>query len=177
MSRSVSLLLLCATIGPAGAQNITQPSLDALTAEIRQLRLAVERSNNIVMQSYITLHRLDLQEQKVGRISGELESVKMQIEGLPEQVRQLKAQIEQFDSMAEKAPNGGAGPNAFQMPGIETVKQNLKTQMEQSAAREQQLRAREADLSSQLRVEQGVLDGLHSKLDAIEKSLEAPQQK
>jgi len=178
MSRSVSLFLFFATIGPAAAQNVavTQPSLDALIAEIRQLRFAIERSNNVVMQSYIGMHRLDLQEGKVARISGELESVKSQIEGLPEQVRQLKAQIEQFDSL-EKAPNSGNGPSAPQMAGMDAVKQGLRIQIEQSAAREQQLRTRETELSSQLRVEQGVLDALQAKLDGLEKSLETPPQR
>lgn len=162
---------------PAAAQNMPQPSLDALVTEIRQLRFAVERSNNVVMLSYIMLHRLDQQEGKVARISGELDSVKMQIEGLPEQIRQMKAQIEQFESQAEKAPNSSSGPNAFLTSGIDALKQNLKIQLEQSAAREQQLRVRETELSSQLRVEQGVLDALHSKLDALEKSLEASPQR
>ncbi len=181
MSRSVSLLLLFAAIGPAAAQNVAQPSLDALTAEVRQLRLAVERTNNAMTQSYIMLHRFDAQEGKVARISGELEGVKMQIEGLPEQVRQLKAQIDQFESMGEKSYGSGnppnTMPNAIPIPALEGLKQSLKTQMEQSAAREQQLRAREAELSSQLRVEQGVLDALLAKLDALEKSLEAPPQR
>ena len=177
MSRSVSLLLFCAIIGPAAAQNMAQPSLDALIAEIRQLRFAVERTNNLMMQSYIMLHRLDLQEGKVARISSELDGVKMQIEGLPEQVRQLKAQIEQFESLSEKAPNSGNGPSASPISGIDAAKQNLKSQMEQSAAREQQLRARETELSSQLRVERGVLDALQSKLDSLEKTLEAPPQR
>ena len=53
----------------------------------------------------------------------------------------------------------------------EDRERELKAQLEQTTALEGQLRARESEAASQLRIEQGKLDALEARLDAIEKQL------
>jgi len=172
MNRFVRLLLACACLAaPAIAQTASPQTLDALLAEVRQLRLAIERGNTIVPRVQLLLQRVQMQDAKVSRISRDLQDVRSNIADRATEMPRLRAAQEQLDNRIRQEQN------TVERTRLEEDQRNLKAELEQRAAREQQFLAHESELASRLLVEQASLDALQSKLDALEKSLEpAPQQ-
>src|SRR5690348_477103 len=80
LSGSLLSFILLILTSSAKAQQATMPSetraLQDLVAEVRELRLAVERTNSISLRLQITLQRIQLQQNQVSRISGQLESLR-----------------------------------------------------------------------------------------------------
>ena len=58
------------------AQTSSDGTIQALLAEVRQLRLALERSAVVAPRIQITLHRMQIQQNSVFRASRELENVR-----------------------------------------------------------------------------------------------------
>jgi len=172
MNRFVRLLLACACLAaPAIAQTAPPQTLDALLAEVRQLRLAIERGNTIVPRVQLLLQRVQMQDAKVSRISRDLQDVRANIADRATEMPRFRAAQEQLDNQIRQEQNPALRAH------FEEEQRGVKAELEQRAAREQQLLARESELASSLLVEQGSLDALQAKLDALDKSLEpAPKQ-
>src|SRR5689334_9864713 len=78
----MKLLVMVAVFGATAAAQTTSTdaaTIQALLAEVRQLRLALERSALLAPRMQLTMQRVQSQEQKVARISAQLESVRRQI--------------------------------------------------------------------------------------------------
>jgi len=171
MKRPVLFLFVCAfCAAPAAAQNASQQTLDALLNEVRQLRLAIERSNSIAPRMQLLMQRAQIQDAKVTRISRDLQDVRFNLAHVSSQMANGKAQLDQIEGKITQEQNPAKRAE------FEEVRQHFKTEVEQVTAEDQQLRERESELTSQLRLEQGALDMLEAKLDALEKALEPPPQ-
>jgi hypothetical protein len=69
----LAFLPALAVTAPAAAQtNSDNATIQSLLAEVRQLRLAVERSLSLTPRMQLLLQRAQVQEQKVARISQQL---------------------------------------------------------------------------------------------------------
>jgi chromosome segregation ATPase len=165
MTRSFFALLLCAA--PAAAQNTT---LDALLNEVRQLRLAIERSNTIGPRMQLLMQRAQIQDAKVTRLARDLQDVRSNLAHFTGEVSTARAALEQVESKITQEQNPALRTQ------LEEMRQHFKTQLDTQSAEEQQLRSREVELSSQLRLEQANLDALQTKLDALDKALDLPHQ-
>jgi CHAD domain-containing protein len=139
-------------------------------AEIHQLRLAVERTGAATPKIQITLQRLQLQEQKVTRISEQLADVRKQITALSERnnfviaVQNLNAQIDQEQDATHKK-------------ALQEQLHGITTMAEEQGRMVQQLRTQEAELAGSLRLEQAKADELNDHLTALERSLDPPPAK
>jgi hypothetical protein len=152
---------------PARAQtNPDAPAIQALLTEVRQLRLALERSALLTPKLQLTMQRIQLQDQKVARLSAQLEAVRRDI-----------------------ASQAGPAQRAIQeLPLIEqriSAEQDLSRRKELEQHRSQlkimaghvidpQLLARESEIASSLRTERAALDELTEKLAGMERLLDAP---
>jgi chromosome segregation ATPase len=163
-----SLFIPVLFIGAAAAQTNSSQTLDALLAEVRQLRVAVERAATLGPTVQLLLQRAQIQEAKVAGLSRDLQSVREQLAHFASQMPRMNREVEDVDTVAKQEQNPLLRKQA------EDRARELKAQLEQTAAMEGQLRARESEVASQLRLEQGKLDALEARLDAIEKQLNPP---
>jgi chromosome segregation ATPase len=162
------IFFLAATAAPAQTANTDSATLQALLSEVRQLRRAVEKQMAIGPRMQIILQRAQFQEQKVSRISQQLDEVRKQIAA--ETARQANAnehlaRIEQ-DIQNETDPG--------KRSTLEDMRAGLK--LVTGNGPDQQLRARETELSNSLDIEQATLNDFNQKLDALERQLEPPPQ-
>src|SRR5260370_37993872 len=94
--RTTAMLTLVAVLALPAAAQTTSPdtaALQALLSEVRQLRLALERSASIGPKMQLTLQRVQMQEQKLHRVSLELNAVRKEINGLAGPSKRAGAQI------------------------------------------------------------------------------------
>ena len=150
---------------PAAAQTSQDaPTLQALLAEVRQLRLALERSATLSPRIQLTMQRVRLQDEKVARVSAQLEAVRREIANHPvHRATQQLTLLEQHLSSES---------DAARRKELEQRRAELRVMSAQAV--DPQLGARESELANSLRVERAALDELSGKLDAMERLLNEP---
>lgn len=173
MHRVAALLLFAAL--SAVAQTSTDGTLQALLAEVRQLRLALERSAVVAPKIQMTLQRLQLQQDAVIRASRDLEAIRNQLSRVTGEERDLTTHLKVMDaSLASEL-------DASKRKALEEETKRVKLRLEELGVRGQQdnlaLRGRESELSSRLQAEQAKLDQLSDRLNAFEQMLDTPQPK
>jgi len=156
------------TAGLACAQ--TPPSdsatLQALLAEVRQLRRTVERDMVIGPRMQVLIQRAQFQEQKVLRVTQQLDDVRKQIQ--QEASRQAAAN----DRMAKIEQDIANESDAARLSQLQDMRAGLKLVIGNGP--DPLLRARESELSSSLDTEQAALNEINDKLDGLERQLESP---
>ena len=160
----LSILSLLA-VAAAHAQGNDDATLKALLSEVRQLRLTLEKSISLAPRMQLLIERAKLQDQKVTRISQQLDEVRKHIAA--ETGRQTNA----AERLAKAELELSSETNADRRKELEDLQAAMKVEAGRGA--DQQLRAREGELASALQTEQAALDELNGKLDAIERQLEA----
>ena len=161
----LALLSALAQATPASAQtaNPDSATMQALLSEVRQLRLTVEKSLSLAPRMQLLLQRAQLQDQKVARITQQLDEVRKQI-GV-ETARQTSAN----DRLAKIEQDISNEADATRRKQLEDVRASLK--MVAGNGPDQQLRARESEIANSLQTEQAILDEINGKLDTIERQL------
>ena len=147
--------------------------MQALLGEVRQLRLAIQRSNLNTYHAQVTLERLRLQQQRVDRLTEklgearkELAAMRRNMAELPEASKKLEAQLAR-ESDANKRRE------------LEGKQELFKSMIESAPEDVARLQATESELSGQLQIEQVKLNELNDRLDTLQKELEVidkPQQ-
>jgi len=159
----VMLAFLAAWTGLA--QSTDNAALQALLSEVRQMRLTLEKSVSLAPRLQLLMQRAQMQDQKVARISQQLDELRKQISA--ETARQLNA-TQRLEKIEQEISSETDVEHRKQ---LEDMRAGLK--MVAGTGPEQQLRARESEIANSLQTEQAVLDELNGKLDAIERQLEA----
>ena len=163
------LLLVALWIFPVFGQPspATEPqTIQTLLNEVRELRLSIDRSTLLGARTQIALQRIQMQEARTARLSQGLDSVHQQAEEIAANRARLAARAKDNE---DKAP--GLADNHARQEAEEVAKQ-LKGEAERLAVTEQRVRAREAELGSQLQIEQGRLQELFSRVDEMERALD-----
>jgi chromosome segregation ATPase len=161
-----TLFLLAAAAAPAQTANSDTATLQALLAEVQQLRHAVETTMSLGPRMQIILQRAQFQEQKVSRIQQQLDEVRKQI---ADQTARQNAANDRLVRLEQDISNES---DATRRKQLEDMRAGLKMVVGNGA--DQTLRARESELSNALDTEQGTLNEFNEKLDALERQLEAP---
>jgi len=179
------LLLVCLSFTSfsrpqANTNSVNQPqqgdsgqTMQALLNEVRQLRLAIQRSNLNAYHAQVTFERVRMQQQRVDRLNEKLSEVREQIAKikmeqarLPEQARVAEGSLSQETDPARRR-------------SLEDMQKGLKYEIERLSQMETNLRETESQLNGQLQIEQAKLSELNDSLDALQKELEVegkPQQ-
>jgi chromosome segregation ATPase len=174
MNRLTSLILIFVIHGAALAQARPSDSqtLQALLAEVRQLRRDLQSSNAMIARAQIALYRLQRQDEAVARAQKRLRDTRLEL-AQAECDRNKKAiQIQS----AKAATSHSDAPDA-QTHFADVVLPQLKSELEMLQKQEEQARAEEAESERQLRDEQVKLEGLNDLLDRYNNSLEEVGQK
>lgn len=166
---AIAMLAALAVAAPGHAQT-TSPdgaTMRELLTEVRQLRLALEKSILLGPKMQLMMQRAQLQDQRVARISQQLDNVRKQI--ADETARRTKV----TEAIAEIDQELSGAVDAEQRKQLETTRANLKNAA--AAGPDQQLAARESEFARSLEAEQAVLNELNEKMDAMVRQLEVPQ--
>lgn len=165
--RSGMIALLAALAAPAQTATPDNATLQALLSEVRQLRRMVERTLTLGPRMQLLLQRAQFQEQKVSRVSQQLDEVRKLIAA--ETARQNNANERLTKIEQDISSESDAGRRAQ----LEDMRTGLKMMVGNGP--DQQLRARESELANALAVEQAALTEFNDKLDTLERQLEAPR--
>jgi hypothetical protein len=165
----LAALLVSAAGFPLSAQQVKPPAesslIQELLLEVRQLRMALERSSLVVPRLQLVMQKIQLQQGRVDRIARQLEDLRVSFASWGLDETRLSNDV--------KAAEGRVGQAAdpLRRKELEERIKQAKAELDQQAARIQQQRTREIELANQLQVEQGRLDDLASQLALLEKLL------
>ena len=163
-----SVLIGLALASGLFGQTAGDPTLQALLAEVHQLRLALERSTLIGPRIQIVVERMKLQQDVVSRLSRQADDARREAEAVGPAIGRMTAGLKEI----EAAQLTQTDPEARKRSDLEA--RQVKFEMERMQQIEQQARARLTDLESRIRTEQANLDVLNDKLNQIEKALDRP---
>src|SRR5690348_13180496 len=173
--RGVLILLSLLPNVPLSAQQAASvpantPVLEQLVTEVRQLRLALERTSVINSRLQITLQRIQLQQNQVNRITAQLETLRNDIVRSEADQSQAASNLTDLESRIEQEQN----PNTQKT--LQSEQKYIKALVEQKSRVVQDQRVKEGELASSLQTEQGKLGELQTRLDALDKLIESPPQ-
>jgi chromosome segregation ATPase len=164
MSRIVAAVVVAVVVvallsrqSTGSLQTPAKSSTDDLLNEVRALRAELHQAVSASIRTQLLVARFQLQEQRFNLIARQLTETREEIAKIEQARAFMTAQLKPFGEMSEEAQK------AFEP---------LKAIVEQGQQREQELRAREAELSAQLAAEQSRWSEFNDRLDAVERELQ-----
>ena len=154
------------------AQGDNEQAMQALVNEVRQLRLAIQRSNLSAHHSQVVIERMRSQQQTVDRVAERLRWAReeasrfkmympIQQAEIQNRLKIIEADLsETLDAKTRRAKEGE----------LEITKQRLGMMGQE----ETRVRETESQLAAQLQIEQAKLTELNDQLDALQRELETP---
>jgi chromosome segregation ATPase len=170
MLRPIFLALSLLIVSPAALGQSTSTdshTLQALLAEVRQLRHDLQSVTAAVQRAQILIYRVQAQETVVRRVQERVEETRSKLDHIQSEKRRHAAQLKQMEDLQSH-------PETAQSEGrtVEDALAQLRARLEMEASDEQETQARLTDAEDQLRVEQAKLDQLQDDLDRLDKALE-----
>lgn len=143
-------------------------TLQALLAEVRQLRQDLRTTTATARRVQILLFRLQIQEAAVARLERRVDDAHSNLVQTQFELKRLASEIKIREDMQSNTQNPS------ERKEIEEVLPKLKAELESLKSTEQQLQTRESEAEQDLRAEQAKLTALHGQLDRLDNSLERP---
>lgn len=156
-------LLLSGQQTQSASTSTDKTTIEALLTEVRQLRLALERSTSLVPRIQLAAQRFQLQQTRVDRLTTELRDFRTK---MGEESAHKKEALQQLQDMAN------ATQDASERARLESAIKAQTAMLQQESPIEQQRMAQEAELAGQLQREQGTLRELSDQLDGLDKKLQ-----
>jgi chromosome segregation ATPase len=166
---AIAAALVGAAILPVLAQSSggDANTLSALLVEVRALRIAMERAASTTPQIQLLSARLSAQNERLSRATRDADAVHQQLEGLLAGNAMTIARAGQFEDALARESN----PDTVKQ--IKAEQAAMKMQIDEAAAQETRLRARDAELANQVAIEQAQWNELNRRLDDLERELAA----
>jgi len=164
----VSLLMCFCFAARAQTPGSDTQTLQTLLAEVRQLRIALERSTQIAPRIQIAVERLKLQQEHVARVSRQLEDVQRELDHRRAEHPRLLHRLQAMDNAVSQTTN----PQEQKDLNYRVSEFKLETELAEKSL--QQFQAREGELASQLQAEQSKLTELNDRLNQMERALNVP---
>jgi DNA repair exonuclease SbcCD ATPase subunit len=165
MRRFSLYLVLTGSLAVAQNAPSENPQVSALMAEVRELRLAVERSTLLGARTQIAIQRLQMQEERVTNAAKTLEDARKETTRMQQERTELARA--QKDLEAELTQTASSDARRSAEVRIDAIKQRLA-----DASADAQVRAREGEAFSQLQTEQSRLDQLNAAISQMEQALD-----
>lgn len=169
MNRSWLLVLgFCLVSSAAFGQTTSTDSqtLQALLAEIRQLRQDLRTTTAAAQRVQILLHRLQGQEALVAQIQRRVDEAHSNLVQMQVELKRLASEIKLREDMQSNTQN------LAERKDLEDLLPRLKAELETQKNAEQQWQTKQLDAEQDLRTEQTKLSVLQDQLDRLDKSLE-----
>lgn len=159
---SVCFLSFCAST--LGQSPSSEQGMQALVAEVRQLRMDLHASNGNAVKAEILLYRLQVQEATVARVSQHVNDLRSRLAETQRHLRDLQAFVKQSESL----------DNTQMSPELQSQIAADKSDLAWLPDDVQQRQAAEQEAEEQLRTEQAKLNELEERVDRLEKALDNP---
>jgi len=161
-------LLLCS--GPVFAQSTSTDSqtLQALLAEVRQLRMDLRNTTAAAQRAQILLYRLQAQETVVAHASQRLDETRLKLAQTQDERKHLAAEIKHQEDIASHGQLTLA-----QRSQIDEYLPQIKARHEAAQTEEQQRQTNETEAENQLGMEQAKLTDLQDQLERLQRILES----
>jgi chromosome segregation ATPase len=140
--------------------------VQALVAEVRQLRKDLQTTNGYALKAQILLYRLQVQEATVARVSQYLSDLRSKLTETQRHRRDVAAALKHFEELTDDSEISPAARKE-----VQREISGKKSELESLAAEEQQRQTAEMEAEEQLRAEQAKLSGLEDRVDRLEKEL------
>jgi len=141
--------------------------MQALVAEVRQLRKDLQATNGYALKAQVLLYRLQFQQAAVARVSERLSDARGRLADMQRHRAEVAATLKRFEEALDRTDLSPEERKQIQYE----VSSN-KTQLENLATEEQQRQTAEMDAEEQLRTEQAKLNELEERVDRLEKALD-----
>lgn len=150
------------------AQSNYDKTLQQLLAEVRELRLAVQRATFSHTRVQMLVERLRLQQNTIDGVGRQMDLVRAQLADLRNAKPQMEQQIKETEELLERTtdPNGRLD--------MESRIKSMKARLARLTPEEDRLRNREVTLESELHNLHAKLNELNSQLDALFNEMKAP---
>lgn len=142
-------------------------TLSALLVEVRALRVAMERAASTTPQIQLLAARLTVQNERLARVSRDADAAHQELERLESESAALSTRAAQLEEML------GRETDPARVRELKSELIGVKAQLEDHAAQETHLRARDVELANLAAVEQAQWVELNRRLDEIERELGA----
>lgn len=159
------------TTPPMGSAMDEANSLPAILREVKQIRASIPRSNLNSFNAEITMNRVRLQVETLKALTTRLEETKASIKKLQEDSEEQRLIRKTLEERLQRTID------PIQRAGLEYAIEQLKLKVNNAFQNIQELRAQEYRLTNQIQMEQGRLDELNNRLDAIQREIEAQVQR
>jgi chromosome segregation ATPase len=147
-------------------------TLQALLAEVRQLRQELRTTNISSQRAQILIYRMQAQQTVVTRLSQQVDSGRTKSAQNQSEQKRFTAAIKRLEDLRDRQSDTERKPTDEQLA-------QMKIRLEQLTTEEEDSQPRRIELEEELRLEQTKLAQLHEELDRIDKALEqasrAPQ--
>lgn len=162
-------LLLCG--GPVFAQSTSTDSqtLQALLAEVRQLRMELRNTTAAAQRVQILLYRLEAQETTVAHASQRLEETRLKLTQIQDEHKHLAPEIKRQEDIVSRGQISLAERNHIE----DVALPQFKARLEALETEEQQRQANVSDAENQLRIDQAKLTDLQDQLEQLQRTLES----
>jgi len=150
-----------------GSASGQQPEVfSALLAEIRHIRVVIDRATTVNPRIQIALHRLDNQQERVSRLSMQLEGTRSSLQRI---TNALNLNFKDLTGVEEALQREA---DQQKRRALDEERRPIKAAIERQTEEQQTWQRREAELTSQLDAEQLRWNELNAQLDALMRSLE-----
>jgi hypothetical protein len=167
MRRSSLLLGLLLVASPAFGQapSTDSQTLQALLAEVRQLRQELRTNGAAAQRTQILFFRIQTQEAAVARLSQRVDDARTRLTETQATRRNLEGEAKRaLDSLEHT-------DNPVERKSLEDMVRYLKRRSLEASDEEQQRQAKQIEAEDQLRIEQAKLNDLQARLDELDKAL------
>src|SRR5215475_6308882 len=147
------------------AQGDNEQSMQALVNEVRQLRLAIQRSNLSAYHSQVVIERMRSQQQTVDRLAERLRWARD--EASRSKMYQPIQQAEIENRVKEIEANLSESVDAKTRRAREAELEITKQRLGMMSQEETRMRENESQTAAQLQIEQAKLAELNDQLDAL----------
>ena len=169
MHRSWFLVLGFLVISPgafAQTSSTDSQTLQALLAEVRQLRKELRSTTVAAQRAQILLYRLQIQEAVVTRAEQRVAEARSALAQTQAELKHLASEIKLREDMQSNSQNPA------ERKEFEELLPRLKAQLESSNDTEQHEEMKAAEAELDLRTEQAKRTALQDQLDSLDKSLD-----
>jgi hypothetical protein len=156
---------------PGGQPSSAADPIAALLAELRQLRIVMERTATVNPRIQLVTSRMSLQDERVYRLTRQVENLRDELERMTMESREHAVRTRRLEDVLA---NETDQTKRLQM---EEQLRHMKSESELWATREQLLRTRETEAANTLAVEQAHWNELTRRLDELERMLELPERR
>jgi hypothetical protein len=147
-------------------------TLQAILAELRQLRHDLQTTSAMAARAQIALYRLEREDEAVARANQRVSDARAKVAQFEDDGHHKAQEIEHDEAVANQSDISENDQKA-----LEVILPRLKSELELAQKQEQQARAEQAEAEKHLRDEQMKLEELNNLLDRYNTALEQVSRK